>query len=370
METKEFDLEDIYELYEASKIDEALKLCDDLLKTHKDNRVNKSVIHYYKGLIYEDKSEYNKALASYEKAIESNSSEFIDPLLRQYEVYRGLNYLNEALEVIEKIIRLYPEDFYGYDLKFNFLFNMGAYEEAEKVIEYLDSEFEESPIILLNLIKVYTMTGKADEALKIIEDNLEHSDIHYDLLKEKGKTLLIKEQFDESLSIFQELNNKFKENSEIIYIMSSIYIMQGKLEQANKVLKSLLDLEATTDMSYLTGLYYYGVTLKYYSQDESERYFKALLRKYNTFSMNSPNDLNILLLRGMCCYEIKNYNEALRIADYVDNLSPGISETIFLKSLIYSGNQEAEKYELSKKTLEKTSNMLYQILLKIEEVKK
>lgn len=361
-------LSNIYELYEKDEMIRALDLCDKVIDEHKSDNLNKSIALYYKGLIYEDKCDYDNAIKYYKLSV-NNNKEYAEPLLRQYEVYRKLNYLNKAYDVIEEYIRLHEDEFYGYDLKFNFLFNMRLYQEAEEVIKECEEEFEYSDVVLLNKVKVYVMLGRLDEALKIIEDNKLNEGIELDLLLEKSKILAIKEELNESLKILLDINSRVPNNNEIIYLIASIYMIKGRLKDAKYILKPLIDIEYCEEMSYLLCLYYYGVTIKEESLKESEEYFSKLLRRYNIYSINDPNNLNILLLRGICNYEIKDYKEALRITQYIESITTKIDEVEFLKALVYKDTGNVEKYEEIKENLKAKNNIVYKFMVKIEEVK-
>lgn len=361
----ELTLEGIYKLYENDKIDEALLECDNLQKAI-DDKQNKARIRYYKGVIYEDRRDYLNALKCYEDAYKLYK--FIDPLMRSYEVYRAQNLLNEALEAIEKIIEEFSELYYGYNLKFNFLFNLQQYTEAEKLMEFIEENFEENSLITISKIKLLVMMKKNDEAIKLIEMNKNNLEIKYDVLKEEARLYILRNNFDKAIEILQNLHFKITENYEILYMLGSLLLVKGKITEANKVLSKLLDIEYCTDLFYLQGLYYYGLTLKYESIEKSKNYFAKLLRKYNTYSQISSNDLNILVLRAICNYEIENYEEALRLIEYIDSLTIEIPELSFISALIYKALQDEEKYMELKDKLEKEDNIMYEMLIKVEAV--
>lgn len=362
----ENSLNEIYAIYEKGNFEEAIRLCNkEILRETSEEK--KSLLSYYKGLIYEDKCAYEKAIESYEKALRYKK-DAIDPLIREYEIYRYLNQLNSLLEVINRIIEVRPDDFLGYDLKFNLLYSLRLYKESEEIIKLIEENFDEDKIIDFMKVKLYVSTCRYSEALKIINIEDKNSNMYYPMLREKAKIELLTDNIDKGIEILKEIYNFNSEDLETIYLLGSMYMMKGKLEEANEYFENILSLKSSTEYPYLLGLYYYGVTLKYKSLSLANEYFKGLLRKYNGMSMRNPNDINILLLRSMLLYELERDKECLELITYIEDISSNIYSTVFIKSLVYRRKKDEENYNMNKEELKVKDEFLYKMLVGIEEV--
>ncbi len=346
--------------------DEGIKLCDSLLNEYEEDTA-KGIITYYKALIYEKHNDINNALKYYEESVKLGLA--IDSLDRIYTIYQKENNLVFALETIDKMISLEPEVFYGYDLKFNFLFSLKVFEEAEKVLTLTEELFEKSSIITLNRVRINSALGRLSESLEIINFEKDNEEIRDDLLIEKAKILAMKGELEEAAVIIKDVQAKYSDNVEIIYLLGTVYMMSGRMEEAKDTLELLVNMEYKEDLNYLTGLYYYGVVLKNFKdKEEVKKYFNWLKRKYSIFTLNNPKDLNVKIFNSIIHYELENYNEALRVIKTLDEVSREIPEVYFIKALIYKGSCDIDRYERTKNILKERYIMYFKILESIDKL--
>lgn len=346
--------------------DEGIKLCDSLLNEYEEDTV-KGIVKFYKALIYEKHNDINNALKYYEESVKLGLT--IDSLNRIYTIYQKENNLVFALDTIDRMIALEPEVFYGYDLKFNFLFSLKVFEEAEKVLKLTEELFEKSSIITLNRVRINSALGRLSESLEIIELEKDNEEIRDDLLIEKAKILAIEGDLEEATVIIKNVQAKYSDNVEIIYLLGTVYMMSGRMEEAKETLELLVNMEYKEDLNYLTGLYYYGVVLKSFKdKEEVKKYFNWLKRKYSIFTLNNPKDLNVKIFNSIIHYELENYTEALRVIKTLDEVSREIPEVYFIKALIYKGSCDIDRYERTKNILKERYMMYFKILESIDKL--
>lgn len=181
-------LAEVYEHLENQ--DSALYYLDMAISEQK----NEDVAYFVKGKLMNDLSKFDEALVCYEKCIELKPKNWVY-YRHRLDVYLRLEQYDVALEQIEKLRKLNPDEHQEINLAFCYS-NLERYAEADSVFQLCFNE--KDPYFLNNFGMNKFHMGNTADAVQLIE---------------------------QSLSVWSE-------NSYAYYNLAQIYVAEGDLEKA------------------------------------------------------------------------------------------------------------------------------------------
>ena len=186
-------------LADDKKIDKAIDTYKDCLFYNKKN----AKILTYLGELYEENKNYELALETYKKAID------IDKNLA--EAWFGIGIINyykndlfESLFFIKRALKIDPEnsEFLFYLGKLNE--KLGFYNDAIDAYILSDKILPNQDETKIALANILTKNNNTPEAIKILKDIDVNSDLYSDALYILSANLLLKNNVNEGLKIFEE----------------------------------------------------------------------------------------------------------------------------------------------------------------------
>lgn len=259
--TKEFENK-ISKLLNEKNYEEALKLCDDAIKSNSGD----SQIYLYRGFVKDNLSKYEEAIDDYNKAIELNSN---DASLYYWRgvTENNLNLFKEAINDYDKAIELNPAYIDAYIRKIDVLEKINSEEIFDfiKICLYINSEQLRSRILKFNLSKI----EKYDKDIDKVNNCFEQTD--YKELKNRLDNINaiydnIKLQEEKINSIHNDIITK---NTAIINNELAAYFNQkvNNLEKnLNKFSKTFI-LMVIIDIIAIIGLFCLNMSLTQLKND-------------------------------------------------------------------------------------------------------
>jgi adenylate cyclase len=154
--------------------------------------------------------------------------------------------LDKAEEFIEKIFKLYPESFYGYQLKGLVVYKRGDTKES---IKYMKKALEiepNNPEALDHLIWMYADTGKTEKSVGYITNMLKVDPLTAHNHWVVGLTYLTEGRYQESLHAFGKVNEliggSFGKWGQVLCLL-----FDNKFENAQKIFESIPEEELSND---------------------------------------------------------------------------------------------------------------------------
>ena len=292
-------------------------------KKRKDEMYNR-MAYFYQELGDED-----GAMKAYEKALESaeDKSAVLTGMVQM--AFRAGNY-EKALEYAERLVNEKPDSVYGhallawahfylcndqeafnavsraldmdgsdiglYIMKIRILIRNNAFEEAEKVIEYLESfDLKEDPSVLYARgLLCRTRDNDSQKAKEYFERSLEEigdhgsdyamtDDLYLKLLYIEGETLdgNVKEERDKMMEICEKGLSFNSRNKDLLEYKGWLLMMDNQIEES---LKIYLELEKDKDHSayvdHQIGRLYYK-DLAHKARESRDHFLKAMERGYD-----------------------------------------------------------------------------------------
>lgn len=180
--------------------DAALKVYKQLLNCFDDE---KDKAEYYAILadLYASQGENQVSLDYYKKALKYQPTN-IEIVKQSRKIYTRMKDIDNMLRLSKKLIAMAPANYDYYKDLIELLFNLQRYDEAmefaNKAME-LDSRDEKS---LMGIIaKIYTYTGKADEAVIIMKEKVEFDAANVEMVQTLAMAYCMDKDFPEGIKV-------------------------------------------------------------------------------------------------------------------------------------------------------------------------
>lgn len=296
-------------------------------------------MYYNLGLVYEELENYQMAIRNYSKAI------IKDPLrpdfrLKKASIYIASKDYEEALQTLEELNVACPDIFEGYHLRFEIYCVQRKYEEAEKIIQQAIELFPEDISLIYDKIRLLNIKGEFDLALQIIEESEKMEDYELEarnLTFERAKIYAQKEDIDSTIMYLEKLKDYEEESLDYEgrYFLMNAYLSTQNYEKVLENVEKLM--EDPDESSYSrAAIYYKPFSLRMLKRnDEAERLYKEALRIYRRITISEPGNIDAYLFRVLCHKDLKEYDKAMELLDYVLILNSNSSEAHAIKSTIY-----------------------------------
>lgn len=309
---------------------------------------------FFMGMAYEHMNDDRMALRYFQKALIKNPSR-PDYKVKKISTLLKLNMLEEAKKAVDELLLNDPELYDGYHMKIAILADEKKYEEAEKFAEMASGKFPEDGDLLYDYANVLALNNKFEKAFKVIENAKKMK--YFENLKAKF-TLLEAEIYAEQENIEysiekckecidMERNGEVFSATRFMLMNLSIYINDYPcaLEQTEKIIEA-----NNQDSYYCAALYFRPFCYFKMERGEADKYYNEAISMYRLLTIKNPDFFEAYLYRAMCLKDIKKYDEAVEILEFIENLNNEIAEIYTIKADVYKlmGNEALMKEALEK----------------------
>lgn len=266
-------------------------------------------------------------------------------------IYLADNRYDEALETLEDMQKILPDAFEAYDLRSQIFAGLGKYEEALQVAEMGCARFPNDAALALTKLKV--LVSKQDDvmALELLE-NMKNMPQYDAVVKEavlqEAIVYLRKEDSATALKILNAVNEKLGGDADVLYVMLDLY---GKLDNHEKTS------EVADKLIALNPNYFYLYTAKFFKAhsaeqmgktDSAKAQYRKLTSELRKATIYNPSFYEGYIYRLLCHTRIGEYDKALSLADYIENLHPDRADGHAYRHYIYKTMGDTEKAETEK----------------------
>ncbi|MDN4503737.1 PEP-CTERM system TPR-repeat protein PrsT [Alteromonadaceae bacterium BrNp21-10] len=156
-------------------------------------------------------------------------------------IYIESEQLDEALKLLESHDLAVMRNLNLGILLINLYIQQDNIFRAEKTFNELDQHFPDTPYLNVIRAKIYDLRGDSAAALAMLNGiKLTKPNLQYSLLK--GKLLIQSGKIDQAKLIAQSLYNTNKANTDVVNLMSAIWIAEKDFPKAQKYIQQVLDL--------------------------------------------------------------------------------------------------------------------------------
>lgn len=314
-------------------------------------------LYYNLGMFYEENEDEELALRNYTKAIR------LDPIrgdirTRKVQILMKQQRYPEAMQELEDMTLDCPDFFEGYHMKVQLHNTIGDYESALSTIQYAKRQFPEDSAFVLDEASTYVNMNQPENALRILEE--EENRIGNSLTKrevaiEKSRVYAtmgnIKDTIQQLLIVKEIDRNSEPEEFDSLteFFLMNCYINEEEYQKGIECAKTL---KKHNSKEYYTYAAYYYEPFCYNKLGNTELGTKLLeegVEALRTLSLSNPNQLDMYVFRILCLKDLKQYEKALELNDFLINVTEGLPEYYAIKTIIFNEMGDVDQANECKK---------------------
>lgn len=310
---------------------------------------------FFMGMAYEHMNDDKMALRYIQKAIVKNPSR-PDYKVKKVSVLLRLSMIEDAKQAVDELLLNDPELFDGYHMKTAILLEERNYSEAIEFSKKASEKFPEDADLLYDYANVTALLGAYSEALSIIKNaqKLKYFE------ESKAKFALLEAELYAELGNMDEAILKCDEcislGGEDIFLADARFMrinlaltkpdFETALENAIKIIE-----KDQTSSYYFAALYFRAYcSNKLERKEMADKFYREAISLYRMATLQNPEAFDAYLYRAMCLRDIAQYDEALELLEFMENLSDEVAEVYTIRADIYklTGKEPLAKEELEK----------------------
>lgn len=300
--------------------------------------------------IFFDANDIAQALRNITRAI---AAEPFDGDLRLFKarIYLADNKYDEALDTLDEMQKVLPDAFEAYDLRAQIYSGIGKYDEALKVSEMGCQRFPEDAHLALTKLKVLVEMNKDQEAADLI-DKMKRCGQFDKVMKEaviqESILFLRKQDTETTLSILQKANTALGGDTDILYLIMDIYGKSENYEKTIEIADLLIGMNPG-EFYESTARYFHAHSLdKLGKETEAKAEYRKLTSILRKATINNPSFYEGYIYRLLSHTRLGEFDKALELADYMENLYPDRADAHAFRHFIYKEQGDSAKAEESK----------------------
>lgn len=279
-----------------------------------NNGYDSEKVFFYKGLVYEDKNDFDEAIYLYRQALMKNKS-YMAPKYRLYKIYLGLNRLIEAESILNQMMINNSDDYDGYSLKILFKLKLNKFSDALEVLKLAQERFGELENVKLDFIRYYITLKEYDKALEIINEIDEKNDYYTEFMTAKAKILTIKGEYTKAIDVLTNKDVYDEENQELIYVLTLLRYKNNEFTELINTLEGIENIDVSDELGILIEILKAYSYLNINEKNKAEATFRNLEKLLKIQSSSNPYDTNLILYRMIVLIELDEFNKVEVLKD-------------------------------------------------------
>lgn len=326
-----------------------------------NNGYDDAHVYFNLGVVSEEENDFESALKYYNKAILKDKF-MAEAKLKKADIYMDAQKFDEAIQTLDDLLEYNPDVFEGYHYKFIIYINQNNLVKAEETVNKGLAMFPDDEGFIFDKILLLERKGQYDEAMALVDCELSKGESEA-LLSEKGKILLATEKTDDAAEVFSNICVKYQDsvNPEVYFYLMNIYSSKNEYEKALEYVEKIIALNEDNQY-YYSAIYFKPLILSNMNKPEAKSEFLKAADTLRFASSANPGNLDLIIYRALCFKELKDYDKALELVNYLLMVNSEIGEAYLIRSEIYRDLNELEKAESDRITAMSKSRLLLSVL--------
>lgn len=305
--------------------------------------------------VFMDAGDEIQALRSINKAIGASP---LDGRLRLFKVqiYLAGSRYEEALETLDEMEQALPDAFEAYHLRTEIYCGQKNYEKALEICNRALERFPKDSGLAADKLKVLVDWEKDEMAREWLE-YLRQQEFYGNIRKEAAvlESILTLRNGDtgEALSVLLGANEALGNDPDLLYLILDIY---GKISDSTHVIEiSELLLSMELPKRYEAGAKYFHANAleKLGRTQEAQEEYRRLTREFRRMTIEEPGFYEGYIYRLLSHVSLGEYEKAMTLAEYIENLYPKKADAHAFKYHIYKKKGDMDMAEKEKNIVQK-----------------
>ncbi len=301
--------------------------------------------------LFSVENDYNQALRCINKAIKANPLD-ARLYLSKVSYFMELDRADQALETLKDLNTLLPDTYESYSLLIEIYIQTKNFEEADKVVAKGVERFPTDENIAFLKIKVLVAEEKDKEAIQYIEQLRAAGIIaatKEDVAMQEAYIYTRGGELKKAIEVLEAVCDVNYTNATIDFLLINAYVKYSNFEKVEFISKKMqaIDIEDQGKFYYASAMFYHAEALLELKRDEEAiKEFQELKVQFRRATINDPAFYEGYIYRVLIHKALKEYNEALKLCDYLEAMYPEKTDAYSFRYAIYKdmGNNEmAEK---------------------------
>lgn len=299
--------------------------------------------------IFAESEDYGQAIRAYSKAIELKP---LRPELysRKARLQLEMGMKGEALETLAALRELIPDAYDSYDISVHIHCASGEFDKAEAVAAEALERFPNDPLVMLLRLRILVDSGKYQEAVDYASEILA-----LDTAGEvSAKAVMYKTTAHAFLGQPEAIIATFKaypgldNDSQSLYMLMNTCMMQRDFAGAKEAAEKLLKLDIS-DSVKASALFYGANAEAKLDPAKAEGEYRRILPQLRQLSLRSAANHEIYIFRLLAHVELREFDKAHKLADFLGNAYPELPDGHLYRSHIFAAEGKRAAAEAERK---------------------
>lgn len=302
-------------------------------------------MYFYMANIYRSLNDYTMSLRYYQKAIQKD---VVNVNYRRYRIdlLVSIGEYEQAMQDIDDLLEMDADSFDGYYLKIKLLLKQDKNKEANKFATNAIKRFPEDIRLLLEYINTCLVCDDLDEAMKQIQKAKQMKYFEVEKHNVDSMEVLVLAQmkkYDEAIQLCKEVMCNIEEyDMRMSMTLLNLYVAKEEFVLLEQYAHELVE-QKRYDQLYYAAMYYEVFAMQKQNKPEALTCFKEINSLYRLYSVKHPEMIELYTYRILCLKEMKEYDKAMELIDFMFSLNVNAAELHLIKADIYEAQERQVK---------------------------
>lgn len=303
--------------------------------------------------VFSAENDYNQALRCINKAIK------VSPLnaelyLTKVSYFIELDRPQQAMETLKELNTLLPDTYESYSLLLEVYIQNEDFAEADKLIAKGVERFPTDENIAFLKIKLLVAEQKDVEALEYIEQLKNEGIIDAtkdEVAMQEAYIYIRKSDMNKAVDVLEAVCDEEYSNVIIDFLLINAYAKLSNYEKIETISKKMQSADADNQdkFYYASALFYHAESLLHINRvEEAMDEFRDLKVKFRRATINDPAFYEGYIYRVLTHKALKEYDEALKLCDYLEAVYPDKTDAYSFRYAIYKDMGDEKQAEAQK----------------------
>lgn len=304
--------------------------------------------------LFMEEGDYVQALRYLNRAIKLNPTNG-EYYLQKTKIFIDQQKPAEALETLHELNRILPDAYEAYDMLSQIYTMQKDYDNAMKIIEKGILRFPEDASLAYLKLKVLCQFQKDKEAKEFIaqlKNNGMYAKRAEDCAMLEAEIYLRASDVDQAIACLEAAANGDYSNQHLAFVLATIYFKSMKFDKVIEITDQMMKQDIELFYTASAQFYHAQAVAQSGKKAEAEKEFREITKAFRRMTIMNPSFYEGYVYRLLAHKELKEFDEALNLAQYMKNLFPDRPDGYVFEYAIYVETGDKEKAEQAKREVQ------------------